>query len=41
MVGYNGSDKSTLLKLIAALYQPQGGGVRIDNVDIRQFDPIE
>ncbi len=38
--GNNGSGKSTLLKLILGMYQPQAGSVRIDGMDIRQFDPL-
>ncbi|MCP5373448.1 MAG: ATP-binding cassette domain-containing protein [Hyphomicrobiales bacterium] len=41
IVGANGSGKSTVLKLIAGMYTPQAGSVRIDNMDIRQLDPIE
>ncbi|CAO3360804.1 peptidase domain-containing ABC transporter [Azospirillum palustre] len=40
IVGRNGGGKSTLLKLISGLYSPQGGAVRIDGRDIRQFDPM-
>ncbi|TAN56355.1 MAG: ATP-binding cassette domain-containing protein, partial [Magnetospirillum sp.] len=39
--GRNGSGKSTILKLLMALYQPQAGSIRIDNSDIRQIDPVE
>ena len=41
VTGRNGSGKSTVLKLLLGLYQPQAGSVRIDNTDIRQIDPIE
>ncbi len=41
VTGRNGSGKSTVLKLLLGLYQPQAGSVRIDNTDIRQLDPIE
>ena len=41
ITGRNGSGKSTVLKLILGLYQPQAGSVRIDNTDLRQIDPIE
>ena len=39
--GPNGGGKSTLLKLLLGMYQPQAGAILIDNVDIRQLDPIE
>ncbi|MES2729485.1 MAG: ATP-binding cassette domain-containing protein [Pseudomonadota bacterium] len=38
--GNNGSGKSSILKLTLGMYQPQNGSVRIDGVDIRQFDPF-
>ncbi|CCQ72673.1 peptidase domain-containing ABC transporter [Magnetospira sp. QH-2] len=41
VIGPNGCGKSTVLKLVGGMYQPQAGSVRIDNVDIRQIDPIE
>ena len=39
--GPNGGGKSTLLKLILGMYQPQAGSILIDNVDLRQLDPME
>jgi ATP-binding cassette, subfamily C, bacterial LapB len=41
VVGANGSGKSTILKLIAGMYPPQAGSIRIDDMDIRQMDAIE
>lgn len=40
VLGRNGGGKSTVLKLVAGLYTAQGGNIRIDDRDIRQFDPI-
>ncbi|MBO6579896.1 MAG: peptidase domain-containing ABC transporter [Thalassospira sp.] len=39
VVGANGAGKSSLIKLIAGMYQPQAGAVLIDGADIRQMDP--
>ncbi|MDP2696481.1 peptidase domain-containing ABC transporter [Thalassospira sp.] len=39
LVGANGAGKSSLIKLIAGMYQPQAGAVLIDGADIRQMDP--
>jgi ATP-binding cassette subfamily C protein/ATP-binding cassette subfamily C protein LapB len=41
IVGGNGSGKSTVLKLLAGMYPPQAGSIRVDNQDIRQLDPVE
>ncbi|MBF0626329.1 MAG: peptidase domain-containing ABC transporter [Magnetococcales bacterium] len=41
IVGSNGSGKSTIIKLIAGMYIPQAGSIRIDDLDIRQMNPIE
>lgn len=39
--GPNGGGKSTVLKMILQMYQPQAGSILIDNIDIRQLVPIE
>jgi ABC-type multidrug transport system fused ATPase/permease subunit len=38
IVGPNGAGKTTLAKLLCRLYDPQGGAVLVDGVDIREFD---
>ncbi len=39
VLGANGSGKSTQLKLFAGLYEPQGGRILLDGVDIGQLHP--
>ena len=39
--GENGFGKTTLLKLLLRLYDPQQGSIRINGIDIRQFDLAE
>eukprot|EP01031_Cornospumella_fuschlensis_P022987 gene22987-27969_t len=41
MLGRVGSGKSTLLRLMAGLYLPQAGNVRLDGVDLQQLEPVE
>ncbi len=38
IVGPNGAGKTTLAKLLCRLYDPQGGSIRVDGVDIRELD---
>lgn len=41
ILGRVGSGKTTLEKLILGLYQPTGGAVLVDGIDLRQLDPAE
>jgi ATP-binding cassette subfamily B protein len=41
LVGPSGAGKSTVLRLLLRFYDPDGGSVRIDGVDLRQADPAE
>lgn len=41
VLGSNSSGKSTILKLIAGMYQPQGGNISIDGHDVRQINPLD
>jgi len=37
LVGENGSGKTTLIKLLCRLYDPVGGRITIDGIDLREF----
>ena len=39
IVGQNGAGKTTLAKLLCRLYDPQGGAIEVDGVDLRDLDP--
>jgi ATP-binding cassette subfamily B protein len=41
IVGRNGAGKTTLIKLLCRLYDPTDGVIRLDGIDIREFDPDE
>jgi ABC-type multidrug transport system fused ATPase/permease subunit len=38
IVGPNGAGKTTLAKLLCRLYDPQGGAVAVDGIDVRELD---
>ena len=39
IVGQNGAGKTTLAKLLCRLYDPVGGAVEVDGIDLRTLDP--
>ncbi len=41
VVGHGGSGKTSLLKLLLGLYGPQTGRVLIDNINVKQINPIK
>lgn len=41
ILGRIGSGKSTVLRLLAGLYQPTEGMVEVDGIDMRQIDPAD
>lgn len=38
IVGQNGAGKTTLAKLLCRLYDPQGGAIEVDGIDIRECE---
>ncbi|MFD6530889.1 ABC transporter ATP-binding protein [Streptomyces sp. NPDC060184] len=38
IVGVNGAGKTTLAKLLCRLYDPTGGTIEVDGIDLREFD---
>jgi ATP-binding cassette subfamily B protein len=41
LVGRNGAGKSTIVKLLGRLYDPDEGLILIDGRDVREYDPVE
>ncbi len=39
LVGGNGQGKTTIVKLLTRLYEPSGGKILLDGVDLRDYDP--
>jgi ATP-binding cassette subfamily B protein len=38
LIGQNGQGKTTIVKLMTRLYDPTGGCILLDNVDLREYD---
>jgi ATP-binding cassette subfamily B protein len=41
LVGPSGAGKSTVLRLLLRFYDPQGGHIAIDRVDLKDADPVD
>ena len=41
IIGYTGSGKSTILKMIAGMYKPQAGSLALDELDMRQLNAMD
>ncbi|THV40763.1 ABC transporter ATP-binding protein [Glycomyces buryatensis] len=41
IVGHNGAGKTSLVKLLAGLYEPTGGKITMDGVDLAEVDPAQ
>ena len=41
LIGLNGSGKSTIVKLLFRFYDPEGGRILVDSVDVREYDVYE
>jgi ATP-binding cassette, subfamily B, bacterial len=41
LVGANGSGKTSLIKLLCRLYDPDEGSITLDGIDLREMDPEE
>jgi ATP-binding cassette subfamily B protein len=38
LIGENGAGKTTIVKLLARLYDPSGGQILLDGIDLREYD---
>ena len=41
LVGQNGAGKTTVVKLLLRFYDPSGGRILLDGVDLREYDPAD
>jgi len=41
LVGHNGAGKTTVVKLLMRLYDPDGGRITLDGVELTAFDPTD